>query len=125
MSVSNKIVYPKSQFTISKVTFDITSNTEVISAGGAGIKTYVVAIIFHNNDSTGSNDTPVRIQDGSGGTDLYGGSSGHIYVVGRGGLFGTPMSVAVPWFESSANTAIYLNPTSSKRIAGAIWYYQK
>jgi len=111
--------------TVSKATFDITANTAVIAAAGEGIKNKIVAISMHNNDSDSADDTPVKITDGDGGTALYGGATGHVYLVGRGGFFGLNMSVAVPWFETTANTALYLNPTSSKRISGAVWYVQE
>ncbi len=111
--------------TILSAPFDINTNTQIIAAGAAGIKNKIVGIMFHNNDNTGSNDTVVRIQDGSGGTDLYGGSSGAIYVVGRGGFFGTGQALLFPWFIGSVATAIFLNPVSSKRISGIVYYYQE
>lgn len=111
--------------TVSSETFDITSNTSVISAAGAGIKNKIVAISIHNNDTTGSNDEVVKITDGNAGTVLIGGSTGAIYLVGRGGFFGLPMSAAHPWAETSANTALYINPTNGYRIAGTVWYIQE
>lgn len=122
--IESKTVYVTTNKNIKQATFDITTNTAVVSAVSAK-KTYVVAISIHNNDSTGTNDTPVKITDGDAGTALYGGATGHVYLVGRGGYFGLPMSIEAPWFETSTNTALYLNPTSSKRIAGAVWYYQE
>jgi hypothetical protein len=110
--------------TVSSATFDITSNTSVIS-GTADKKTYIVAISIHNNDTTSTNDTHVKITDGNAGTVLVGGATGNIYLVGRGGFFGLPMSVAHPWFNTSTNTALYINPTDGKRVAGTVWYYQE
>lgn len=109
--------------TMLKATFDITTNTAVITADGTGKKHYVCAISIHNNDTTSTNDTIVKITDGNGGTALIGGGTGAVYLVGRGGFFGLPMSSEYAWFNTSANTALYINPVSSKRVAGAVWYY--
>ena len=80
---------------------------------------------MHNNELTGGNDEQVKITDGDGGTVLVGGGTGNIYLVGRGGFWGLPMSVVHHWFETSANTALYINPTNGYRVSGAVWYKQE
>jgi len=108
--------------TVYKAVFDITANTPVVAAAGAGLKIKVVAISMHNNEAVSANDTVVKLTSGNGGTVLLGGNTGAIYLVGRGGFFGLPMSALYPYCETAANTALYINPVSAKRIAGAVWY---
>ena len=108
--------------TVYKAVFDITANTSIVAAAGAGIKIKVVAISMHNNETTSTSDTVVKITDGNAGTVLLGGNTGAIYLVGRGGFFGLPMSALYPYCETTANTALYINPVSAKRVAGAVWY---
>lgn len=103
--------------------FDITTNTEVISAE-ADKKIKILGISIHNNDSDGADDEFVRLQDGSGGTDLYGGSTGGIYLPGRGGVFTLPLA-PVPYFTLTTNTALYINPTNSKRVSGIVLYIKE
>ena len=108
--------------TVYKAVFDITANTPVVAAAGAGLKIKVVAISMHNNEAVSTDDTVVKLTSGNGGTVLLGGNTGAIYLVGRGGFFGLPMSALYPYCETAANTALYINPVSAKRIAGAVWY---
>jgi len=106
--------------TLSHATFDITSNTSVISAvASQTIK--IFAISMHNN---GSDYDVVRLTDGSGGTVLYGTTSGAIYLPSGCGVWGLPMSYPDPWFELTVNTALYINPTLGQRVSGTVWYTQ-
>jgi len=118
-SASNSLTPIRS---VSKATFDITSTTTAI-AGVANKSIKVVAISMHNNDATSTNDTKVKFTDGSGGTNLYGGATGAIYLVGRGGFFGLPMSYLAPWFELTNGNGFFINPVDGKRVAGTVWYY--
>ncbi|MEA2036712.1 MAG: hypothetical protein U9O94_04350 [Nanoarchaeota archaeon] len=107
----------------SVATFSITSATEVIAAPGAGNYIHIVGIAFDNDDVDSDNNTKVRLQDGSGGTDLYGGSTSSIYTPGKGGFFDLRMSYSHPYWDLSANTALYITPSSSIRVNGTVWYY--
>ncbi|MEA2036137.1 MAG: hypothetical protein U9O94_01410 [Nanoarchaeota archaeon] len=108
---------------IDHATFNLTSNTSVISAvAGQTIK--IVALTVMNNDSDSSDDEIVHLTDGNAGTDLYGTASGAIYLPGAGGQFNLPLSYANPWFELTTNTALYIDVDNSKRVSGAVWYIQ-
>ena len=61
-----------------RATFDVTSNTAVIAAPGAGNYIHIVAIGMHNNETTYANSSVVKLTDGNGGTNLYGGSTGAV-----------------------------------------------
>lgn len=101
--------------------FSITSKTEIIAASGSSVIS-IVGISMHNNDSTGSNDTQVRLIDGSGSAYLYGGADGNIYLPGRGGVWVLPPSTEFAYFSGSSGNGIYLEPVAGKRVAGAVWY---
>lgn len=122
--ITNKQTEIVTSKNITHTGFSLTAGSSIAPAT-ASKKTYVVAIAMHNNSVTGTNDTVVRLQDGSGGAHLYGSGTGGIYLTGRGGFFGLPMSVAVPWMETTANTALWLVPVSGYQVAGAVWYYQE
>jgi len=103
--------------------FDTTSDATLVAAQGGGTTIKVLAISMHNNDTTESNDEVVHLEDGSGGDELYGGSSGAIYLPGRGGVFQLGMvDEDNPWFTLSDNTALYMDLTNGRRISGTVWW---
>ena len=107
---------------ITPTTFDTTIDATLVAAHGGGTTIKVVAISMHNNDTTELDDEIVHLEDGSGGDDLYGGSTGAIYLPGRGGVFQLGMSVDYPHFTLSDNTALYMNITNARRISGVVWW---
>lgn len=107
---------------VTATTFNLASDGTLIAAQGVGTIIKVVAISMHNNDTTESDDEVVHLQDGLDGTELYGGTTGAIYLPGRGGVFQLSMSVDTPWFTLTANTALYMNLASTKRISGTVWW---
>ena len=108
---------------ITDTPFDITADGTLVAAQGGGTYIKVVAISMHNNDTTESNDEIVHLEDGSGGTQLYGGATGAIYLPGRGGVFQLAMTDSTkPWFTLSENTALYADLTNNRRISGVVWW---
>lgn len=81
---------------------------------------------MHNNDTTETNDEIVHLEDGSGGTQLYGGANGAIYLPGRGGVFQLGMiqddGSNTPHYTLSDNTALYMDLTNGRRISGVVWW---
>jgi len=126
--MGNKQVEIVTSKNIQRAAFSTNSDAALIAAAGAGIKNKIVAISMHNNETTEANDEIIYLRDGSGGTILYGDASGGIYLPGRGGVFQLLMSgegVIEPYFETSANTAFYMDLTNGREIAGCVWYYQE
>lgn len=107
---------------ITDTPFDSAADVALVAAQGAGTYIKVVAISMHNNETTESSDEIVHLEDGNGGTELYGGANGAIYIPGRGGVFQLGMSVTYPHFTLSANTALYMNLTNARRICGVVWW---
>jgi hypothetical protein len=113
---------------VTRTTFDTTVDATLVAAQGAGTYIKVVAISMHNNNTTESDDEIVKLRDGNGGTVLYGGTTGAIYVPGRGGVFQLAMSYDATdidnhaHFKLSANTALYIDLTNARRISGAVWW---
>ena len=102
--------------------FSINSNSSVISAPGAGNYIYITGILMHNNENTATNDEIVKLTDGNGGTVLYGGATGALYLPGQGGPWGRPRSETHPWWKLSENTPFYINPTIGQDIGGIVYY---
>jgi hypothetical protein len=106
--------------------FDTNADATLVAAQGAGTYIKVLAISMHNNDTTETNDVKVRLKDGSGGSDFYGGSNGSIYLPGRGGVFQLPLVYSngspVPWFTLSANTALYADLSAARYVSGTVWW---
>lgn len=107
---------------VTRTVFDTNVDATLVSAQGDNASIKVVAISMHNNETTETNDEIVRLKNGSGGSNLYGGSNGAIYLPGRGGVFQLPMSVAQPHFILSLNTALYMDIANARRISGAVWW---
>ena len=108
---------------VTATTFDSAVDAILVPAQGAGTIIKVVAISMHNNDTTEDNDEVVHLEDGSGGTELYGGANGAIYLPGRGGVFQLSMVAStVPHFTLTANTALYMDLTNGRRISGVVWW---
>lgn len=107
---------------VTNTPFDSAVDATLVAAQGAGTYIKVVAISMHNNETTESSDEIVHLEDGSGGTELYGGTNGAIYLPGRGGVFQLSMSVTHPHFTLSANTALYMDLTNNRRICGVVWW---
>lgn len=74
-----------------------TTDTQVIAAGGAGVKLYITQILVTNGDA--DTGTFVNIKDGSGGTTLYTG-----YAASGGGGFSVTLPVPI---VTTANTGLY------------------
>ena len=107
--------------------FDINSSGNIIAAQGAGTTIKLLAISMHNNNGTEANDVKVRLEDGSGGSDFYGGSNGSIYLPGRGGVFQLPLIYdgngnPVPWFVLTSNTALYMALSAAYYVSGTVWW---
>jgi hypothetical protein len=109
---------------VTAATFDITASGAIVSAV-ADQKVKVYGISMHNNDATGSNDEVVRIQSNTNGTDLYGGTTGGVYLQGAGGYFGLPVNAMTSYFETTAGHSLYLNLKNGKRVSGIVWYKQE
>lgn len=75
-----------------------TSPTQVIAAGGAGFKLYIMNLLVTNGDA--DTGTIVKLTDGSGGATLW-----RAYAAAGGGGFAH--NAAVPLFATTANTALY------------------
>ena len=103
--------------------FSITAADPVIAAPTGTQYIHIVGIMFDNNETAVTNYTKVTIQDGSGGTQLYGGSTSSAFLPGKGGFFDLQMSYDHPYWDLSADTALYITPSSSRRISGTVWYY--
>ena len=105
------------------IAFASSVDAELITAPGAGNYIHIVGISIYNNDITYGNDVTVRLTDGNGGTNLYGGASGAMYLPARGGGWDLKMSYNHPYWDLSENTELYLDISSAKVVAGAIWYF--
>lgn len=103
--------------------FDLTADGNIISAPGSGQYLHILGIQFHNNDTTGANANTVRLKNGSGGANLYGGASGAIYTPGKGGSFDLmPDCDLEPYWVLSENTALYADLSTAYRVSGVVWY---
>ena len=99
-----------------------TGVTEIIAAV-ADKKIYIVGISIYNNESTGSNDTIVRLLDVT--TYLYGDENGGVYLSGRGAPFQLDWNNDFVYFTIDTNHAFNIHTPSAQRIAGIVWYYQE
>jgi len=110
---------------ISKATFDITTISVVVT-GSSGKQNYIVGLVIDNNVST---DTLVRVIMNTPAEDVYGTTAHPLYLhgYGRWGFSMSRDSIKHPYFISTtAGSHFILYPVgTSKRISGAVWYYQE
>ena len=112
--------------TVIKVTFDITTSTEVIT-GVTGKKHYIVAFSVFNNDTSSREICELATLNPT--TYLYGGDNQGIFLKKNGGNFTLPIQVyphsnkLIPWFETNTGSGFWITPVSSKRLSGEIIYY--
>ena len=115
--------------TIYSSTFDTNSITTIIAAQGAGLKSKIVAISIHNNDSD-KYAVWVRLISGAG-NEIYGGGIGAVRLKGRGDVWVLPFKIVKGepqvYMESNVNTNVTLavHSAGGYQISGCVWYIKE
>lgn len=112
-AVSTPVELLHQEFSISTAT----ALTVISKTASQNIKIYGISI--HNNESVEANDQILSLKNGT--SFLYGATNNGIYLAGRGGVWGLPISQSF-YFDCGTNTDFIITTKSAYLIEGCVWY---